>query len=689
MLSFVLGLLCLVVGTDVAKQLLDGVQPGLGQLIGSLVGVWNHYAALGRGVVELYDVLFFVAWAVVFLHLNTLFIGLRRDPRAIPVLGAGTALGLLCGLLVGRLTSDASLARLDLTEDKLYTLSQGTVSILRRAEVPIRAKLYISPRDEMPTHFRTLEQDIVDRLEEMKVASGGMLDYAVVHMRAANVVATAEEIDAEEQAAEDEREGKPVTLGGDEEKAAKDKSIERRLAEKGVTPFAEQTVEATQVSTKLVYATLGIAYREKDEEYLSPIKPQRLPELEYLVSNVVAKLVRSRPPKIAVFAGKEAIDPQLAMMYQQMGRPLPESPYRSVEQLLRQQKYDVVRTEFSAHEPVPEDFDALLVLGPVSFDERQKWELARALSSGKGVLVAAQRYTWEYRPSSQGFRPVRNDAELGIDEVLEAQGLGVSRDVLMDENHVQLLVRTGGVQDLFGGAPLGLPMHVEVKSDTMSKDSVLTQRLSSLIYLWGTAVTVNEGKLGAVGLRRTVLFTSSDRSWQVPGDRPPERPLVEDDLKPAKNKLERVPLALFVEGQFANPYEGRPRPPWKMKLEMGPDGRPRPAPADLPETPITPQPGRMVLLGCAHLWAEGMLTQGGDPVFLLNCVDALTLDEDLLQVRSRQPINRTFTKPSAGQARLWRGLALVGVPLAFVGMGLAISVGRMRRRERWNAGHGR
>ena len=65
-------------------------------------------------------------------------------------------LALGCGILAGRLCNEASYARADMTEEGLYTLSEGTINILKRAEVPLRVLVH-----------EILEEidDVVDELE--------------------------------------------------------------------------------------------------------------------------------------------------------------------------------------------------------------------------------------------------------------------------------------------------------------------------------------------------------------------------------------------------------------------------------------------------------------------------------------------------------------------------------------------
>ena len=699
LLSLVCGFLSLLVGTEMVATLVDAPLGGLGTALRSTIGAWSHYAVFTRGVIEVYDIAFFVIWTVVFLHLNTLFLALRRTAGSWPQMLAATALGLGCGMLGSRLVGEGSLARADLTEDKLYTLSPGTLAILAQAKVPVQVKYYVSPRDVMPSQYKSIEREVVDRLNELQVASHGSLQFSVIHMNLENLVVT-----PEEEAAAGENEDGSLSLDGaakklegkddaklDEAKkklADKEKSIERRLLEKGVKPFTVQSFEATETSSKLVYSTLGIAYREKDEEFITPVVPQRLSELEYLLANTVAKITRPRPPKVALVTGEEPMDPQLKMMYQRMGQKIPD-PYTQIAEILRREKFDVAKVKLSAQEPLPEDYDALIVVGPVSLDDRQKWEISRALAEGRPTLLALHRFTWDYRSQGRNITVKHEEADPSLDELLAANGLGLSRDILMDASKRGLTVPTGTAADIFGGMTVDVPMHVFVTKGSMNSDSALTQRLSSILYLWGSAIEVDGAKLSANDLKPTVLLSSSEKSWLVPAT----RPLKQIDLVPdgKEKELKPRPIAVMVEGQFKDPTAEQPRPNWSPKMELGPDGRPIPSMPDGPERPAVPAKGKLIVTGSARMWSDGFLgaQQLGNGMLLLNCVDALTLDENLLKVRSKQPTDRSFERPSTTTAILWTLTPLVLVPLVVIIVGVGISVLRFRRRERWNQAHGR
>jgi ABC-type transport system involved in multi-copper enzyme maturation permease subunit len=668
LISLVAGVVCLLLGTGVVAQGIDAKAPGLGTLLLSLFGIGPRFDAFTRGVVDLADAGFFVAWTLVFVCLNALFVSERRRSDAGAVLAVGALLAIGCGLSASRLLHDTSAGRADWTEERLYTLSDATVRIFERAEVPVQATLYVSPPDEMTTGFRSLEQEVVDRLDEIRAATGGKLQFRVIHVSASAAGAAPR---------------------GEDEPALRetDRPLEQRLEAKGVRPFGVQELKAAERTVKRIYATLAIAYREKDEDYVHRLEPRRLDVLEYEIARSVARLTRDRPPRVVVVPGPMPMRPEVAAEVEEKGIPVPV-PYQQAIELLHRERFDVVTADLSVHEPLPDEYDALVVLGPSGFDRRQNWELNRALGDGKPTLLAVQRYDWLQMPTRTVPRPLRLNALPDVDEVLAAQGVGVAFDMLLDVNHQDLNLPLEGARR--GGRPalvkVASPTHVLVPPTGMSKGSGITRGVSTVLYQWGTPLDLDLARMQTLDLRHEVLLSSSEKSWLVPAK---HEVLTADDQYPAGKDAAARPLVALIEGRFRDAFPGAPRPEWPYRAKLSPEGLPLPIPHDTEERPADPRPGRLILTGSAAMFRDGFLGNPGNAGLLVNCVHALTLDEDLLRVRGKQRSDRRFEKPSEGAALLWTLATLGLVPLSIVGTGLGVGIARRRARRSWNAAHGR
>src|SRR5215471_283868 len=607
-----------LLGMEFIAAYIDSTWPGLGTFLAHVVGVTEHYATFTKGLLVVGDVLYFLIWTAVFLFLNGLFLDIRSRPAARNTFLGAVALCLGIGLVANWLLAGQSLGRFDLTQDKL---------------------------------------------DEMRLASKGQLLPKAIHMEATAVL---------------QQPGKEPSEGGTESEG-----LEKRLLDKGVRPFSVQALREDEVVNKLVYAALGIAYKDKDEEIIPRMLPDDLDSLEYRLINTLYKLSRDTPPVVALVAPKDPLNipPYMRQLYAQMGRPLPqtEDPYETLERLLRLEKYDVRRVELAPNTGIPAGTTTVLMVSPQNLSDRQRWELNRALYEGKSVFLALQQYRWNYNVVRQAISISKEDQKPEVNPWLSQYGIELDPTILMDVNHQSLTVREAdNVMSalLGGGVTLNLPLHMMIPQDTMNRKVSITSNLSPLFYLWGSALTLQPDVLGRYQLEHSVLFSTTPRAWTIS----PEAQLTTHDLQPPAQGQQR-PLAVLVRGQFPDTYAGKERPAWPPPVPApGMPPAPPPSQEEAPATAPTPAPGKLLVVGDAQMLHRNFLS-GGNLDFFLNSVDALTLGDDIINVRSKKQIKRTISKPSTSARQFWKfvNLGLVNILIAALGIGSALLRKRARR----------
>lgn len=660
-----------MVGTNLIATYVDGVIPGLGTLLNQVVGLSGHYTAFIRGVIEIADIVYFLAWTAIFLFLNILFIEGRHRAGARAIFSAAVAGAVCIGLMGNWLIADTSLGRFDMTEDKVFTVSDASKNILGDLDTPVQVKLYITPKAEMPTGITDLQQDIEDKLDELSIAASGNIQYSVINLNASEAISSG----LQEEPAEGEEEP--------------EEAIEKRLLDKGIQPFAVQAMSDDQVTNKLIYSSIGIAYKDKKEEILPQILPQNLEQLEYKLVSSVYKLTREKQPVVALVAPKEAINipPDLRRMYEQMGQPVPQTddPYEILEQLLRYEKYEVRRVDLTQSSPLPEEYDTLLIINPRQLSDRQRWEINRQLVAGKSVVMAVQNYEWNYNPTPRGISIDSRDDDPQVNPLLETYGLGVDEQILMDNNHTTLTVQSAGnslANLLGGGTPVKLPMHILINNSSMNDETSITGRLSTVFYLWGTALTLDEEKLAENGLTSKVLMSTSDQAWKV--DRNNE--LTSEAFEVPAVLSGPYPLMAMVEGQFPDAYKDLARPIWPAPQPQPGQLPPPPPPEEGEATAITPAPGKLILIGCSEMFRKDFLQAGNIDLFM-NSVDAVTLGDDLVNVRGRKPIDRMIDMPDASTRNFWKIINYTLASSVIALTGIVTAVTRRRSRNAYTLAH--
>jgi ABC-type uncharacterized transport system involved in gliding motility auxiliary subunit len=119
---------------------------------------------------------------------------------------AGGIIALALILVAANFIFSALNARVDLTEGRVYTLSEGTRSILAKLEAPVKIRLYYSQGSTaVPPGLKTFASRVEDVLNEFKAASNGKVIIEKFNPEP--------DSDAEESAALDNVEGQMTNTG--------------------------------------------------------------------------------------------------------------------------------------------------------------------------------------------------------------------------------------------------------------------------------------------------------------------------------------------------------------------------------------------------------------------------------------------------------------------------------------------
>jgi ABC-type uncharacterized transport system involved in gliding motility auxiliary subunit len=280
--------------------------------------------------------------------------------------------------------------RIDLTEDKVFTLSDGTRNIVRDLEQPVELLFFYSEKAmrETPT-LRNFAQRIENVLEEFVLLSDGRLEL--------------KKIDPE-----------PFS------------EMEDRAAELGM-----QAVPV-RVGAPQLYLGLAAVGANGTEEVITFFHPNRQQFLEYDIAKAIYLAAREAPPKIGLISGLP-VNGGLDMASRSMNRP-----WASVQQL--QQLYDIADLGPSPLQ-IPEDVDLLLVVHPASVGEQALYAIDQFVLSGRNAIVFVDPFA-ETAAAEPGSVPMPGSVPTasGLPRLFTAWGVEMVPDkVLGDAAHAMLV----------------------------------------------------------------------------------------------------------------------------------------------------------------------------------------------------------------------------------------------------------
>jgi len=525
--------------------------------------------------------------------------------------------------------------RIDLTENRQYTISDATKRILKGLDDIVTIKVFFSK--ELPPEVHTRVNEVRDILSEYKSVAGGKLR---------------------------------VTW----EDPAESDTIRNLAMSLGVPEIRLQTFKRDKAETMLGFMGIGIMYADKKEAI--PVV-QKLETLEYDLTQAIMKVKRSAAPKIGILKSQSAdFIPAEIGARMNMADDKTEKRFAPIFENFKRD-YDVVTVDLSEGKPIDKDIRTLIIPGGDRYTDRTLFEIDQYFMNGGNLiaLVNAVNVTFQY--GVQGT--VR---ETKLLELLEYYGVRVERNIIMDASCGQVQVpRNLGpftINEL-----LPYPFFVRITRDGFSADNPVTSSQSDLMLGWASSLSQASDTSGKHKTATVTLASSSEQSWEVK-ENFDLSPKANYDLPP-KETMKRHALAMYVSGAFTSYFDGKPVPPVKEKSESdsGDAMSKINLAGDDRDRAVTPsnKSGNLVVVGDAN-FISAQNASNPNVTFLFNLVDWLSLDENLISVRARtlrdKTIDPNILEVGSAKPGIIRAINLLLMPIVVILVGIIIS---LRRRE--------
>jgi len=327
----------------------------------------------------------------------------------------------------------------DLTDGKLYTLSDGTKKVLRGLQAPVRLKLYVSQGEAVPVPLRGFTQRVEDLVREFKSVAGSNLIVERYNPKP----------DSEE-----------------EDAAQLD----------GIDP--QQLMSGEQFY-------LGVSVSQLERKQVLPnIAPQRERLLEYDLIRAVARVASPERPKVGVMAGLPVMGERFNPFTRQSSEP-----WYLASELKRE--YEVREVPMSAKE-IPKDVNVLLLIHPRDPSPETEYALDQFVLRGGKLIAFVDPYAYfDQSPTMPGMPPQQGSSS-NLPTLFKAWG------VEMPEGKVVSDVVFGS-----GSGARYTPTVLTLNRTAFSRDDVVTGSIETLLYAFGGAFEVKSGELKAIELLKS------------------------------------------------------------------------------------------------------------------------------------------------------------------------------------------
>ncbi|MHC4440282.1 MAG: GldG family protein, partial [Planctomycetota bacterium] len=364
--------------------------------------------------------------------------------------------------------------KLDITDQKLYTLSDGTKSILARLNQPIRAKLYYAKTAALKgpdqiRFFNNYYEFVKALLEEYVTVSNGMVDLEIVDPR-------------------------PFT--NDEEEALK----------YGLRRFPI-TEEESFFFGLVVQTQFGV---EKSIPFFSP---DRQNFLEYDISYLIDTAVTRQKKKIGVLSslpvmGDDVTGYMAQMMMRQGQQPKPA--WTIVEHLRKQYEVESVATDVNDIN----DVDILLVIHPKNLPEQTLFAVDQYVLKGGRTIICVDPHCFSDRPPQQMQMQMQmqHDSSSNLNTLTKTWGLEMPDKTFAGDRSLASLanIRANQRPERIIGY-----LNLTPEGKCFAEDNVITAELNQVRMLFtGVLKEVaepNDANDSDLDVKRTPIITTTNR----------------------------------------------------------------------------------------------------------------------------------------------------------------------------------
>jgi len=531
---------------------------------------------------------------------------------------------LLVQKIVGR-------ARVDLTQHRLYTLSEGTRNILAKLNQPVRLKLYYSwtaalRGPEEIRYFNNYYFYVRDLLEEYVALADGLLTLSVIDPRGFS-----------------EEEDEAIAYGVQQFPLSEDESFffglvaQTELGKSEVIPFFE---------------------------------PGRQEFVEYDVSRLISNVTRRQKKKIGVLSSLPVMgsdfSPYMMQMLQMQGRT-PEPPWNIITHL--RQEYEITSVPSDA-ESIEEDVDFLMVIHPKDLPDKTLFAIDQYVMRGGKLIMFVDPHCMSDRPPRDPRNPyaaMDHVTSSDLNALLRGWGVQMEPGAIAAD---RALAITASVRK--GARPTPLVTYLGLNENCVNQNEIITAKLHSLQVLFAGVLT--EVADADTTITPLLYTTKSGNTWH------PASPFELQMLDPqaisraVTDGTEPLMLACRISGKLKTNFPDGPpqQEEGEEKKEEGEekdstgsdeDAEGKPAenqktaeqdeePAEAPQVLKEADPEAAVLVFADVDMISDMVAyqetffgpaQVGDNASLLfNSIEFLAGGSDLIAIRSRGRFSRPF-----------------------------------------------
>jgi len=480
--------------------------------------------------------------------------------------------------------------RADLTEGKLYTLSEGTKKILQKLDGPVKLRLYVSQSDNaIPVQLRSFAQRVEDLVREFKAVAGPNLIIEKYNPRP----------------------------DSDEEDAAQLDGVEPQ----------------TLFSGEQFYLGLSISRLDRKQS-ISNISQQRERLLEYDLIRAIARVANAERPTIGVMSAVPVLGETMNPMTRQGSEP-----WVLANELKRDFNVKVVPMMAEA---IDKDINVLLVIQPRDIMESAEYALDQFVLRGGKLIAFVDPYMFfDQQPNPMMPNMPGQPGSSSLPRLFKAWGID------MDQGKV-----VADVTYASGAGQRYTPTVVTLNKTAFNKDDVATSQIDTMLLAFSGVFDASKPADGlkVTELARTspnsMLIDNIVAS--VSGDAAMKGFAPDNKAKPLALRLGGKFKTAFPEGKPAPFNQDKDKKPEGKDSPLAPGQVPQLKEGAAENSVVLVADADMLADGAAVevqniLGQRVVVPSNGNLAFVQGMIEQLASGDDLMSLRTRASSFRPLT----------------------------------------------
>ena len=542
----------------------------------------------------------------------------------------------LSGIVILVLLGQFVRFRLDLTEEKRYSLHPATIELLQNLDRPLEVEILLNG-DQLPGGMRRLQKSIEETVRTFDAYAAEKITFSYFD---------------------------PLSIENDSLQL----EFIYTLAGYGINPTNLYFNQTAGQQTQRIFPGILVTDGEyesgalilKGEAGMSPDEKlnESIENLEYEISNAIRKLTQPQKTAIAMVIGH--------------GELSEDEGFGLVEAL--DGEFEIFKVPLDQAKKVEDlsSFSMVLVVGPRgSYSERDLYLLDQYVLRGGNLIIAAEGADVDLNLAA-GEGTVSIPLENELDRLLFRYGIRINKDLIQDLNLNYIPVMGGNFGN--GEQMISLPWPYYFNAGVATPHPI-TKGLDQVNFRFASSLDT----VKADGVQKTPLLFGSQYMRAIPA---PARVAFSDmEKEPNLEDFSQsgLPLMYLLEGEFTSVFKNRFRPEEFSSTEFLESGK-----------------GKVIVLGDGSVFQSQFSLQSNEPLalgedpfaqmtfankqLLLNLTQYLQNPDGIISSRTRTLQIRPLDKVKIdSQQGFWQGIN-IGLPILMLSLlgGLLIVIRKNR-----------